>query len=174
VAIRDARTSRGIRTLRGHAQTVTAIAFDRTGGRLASAGNACTVKVWDVASGKVLHALKGRTAAVTGVAFRPDGQRLVSGSDDRTARVWDATTGRELLAFRGHAGKIHCVAFSADGRRVASGNTAILRAVAVGVVKVWDAESAKELFELRHAGPVWGLPSAATAACWPAPARTTP
>jgi WD40 repeat protein len=157
VTIRNAQTGEVTLTLRGHAQTVTSITFDRLGKHLASASNDGTAKVWDVASGKAVHTLRGHTGPVTGVAFGPDGQRLVSGSEDRTAKVWDVATGKELLTFRAHEGKIHCVTFSPDGRHVASGNSKILRAVAVGVVKVWEAESGKEVFGFSHAGPVWAV-----------------
>jgi hypothetical protein len=154
VTLRNPQTGQVVHTLRGHAQTVTSIAFDSTGERLASASNDGTVKIWDVASHTVIHTLKGHQDQVTSVAFSPNGQHLASGSEDRKAKVWDVKEGKELLTFSGHRGKIHCVAFSPTGKHVASGNGAL----AVGVVKVWDGETGKELFpELRHKGPVWSV-----------------
>ena len=56
-----------------------------------------TVKLWDVATGKLLASLRGHTGAVYTVAWSPDGKTLASGSDDRTVKLWDAAVGKERL-----------------------------------------------------------------------------
>ena len=54
-----------------------------------------TVKLWDVATGKLLASLQGHTGGVYSVAWSPDGKTLASGSDDRTVKLWDAAVGKE-------------------------------------------------------------------------------
>ncbi len=68
----------------GHSNIVNAVAYSPNGRILASASGDRTVKIWEVATGKVLRVLAGHANGVNAVAFSPDGQTLASGSDDRT------------------------------------------------------------------------------------------
>jgi WD40 repeat protein len=79
------------RTLRGHTDIVSSVAFSRDGKRLASASQDGTVKVWKVGTGQELLSLKGGGISV---AFSPDGQRLASANHDGTVKVWKVTTDR--------------------------------------------------------------------------------
>ena len=90
-------------------------------GRLAvSASRDCTLKVWDLASGRELRALKGHLDAVDGVAVSADGRLAVSGSDDKTLKVWDLASGRELRTLIPATQAQSDVAVSADGRLAVS------------------------------------------------------
>ena len=65
------------------------MAFDASGGTLASGSDDQTVKLWDVASGECLRTLEGHSNYVYSVAFDVSGGTLASGSDDRTVKLWD-------------------------------------------------------------------------------------
>jgi WD40 repeat protein/serine/threonine protein kinase len=131
-----------LRTLRGHGNGVTGVAYSPDGRRLASASVDQTVKVWEAATGKEMLTLKGHTGAVASVAYSPDGRCLASAGWDRTVRVWDAATGQELLKLQGHTDGVTGVAYSPDGRCLASAGWD-------QTVKVWDAAGGKELFNLK-------------------------
>lgn len=47
-----------------------------------------TIKIWDLATGKLLRTLTGHSEVVLSVAISPDGQTIVSGSDDKTIKIW--------------------------------------------------------------------------------------
>jgi WD40 repeat protein len=63
---------------------------------LASASSDTTIRLWDVATGRMLRALEGHTGRVNIVVFSYDGTLLVSASDDGTIRLWDVATGALL------------------------------------------------------------------------------
>ncbi len=81
-----------------------------------------TLKVWDLASGKVPRILAGHSGAVTSVAIAPDGRTALSGSTDMTLRLWDLETGKELRTFTGHSGQVTSIAIAANGPIVLSGS----------------------------------------------------
>jgi WD40 repeat protein len=88
-------------------------------GRLAAAGYK-TVRVWNIATGRVACTLNGHSDQMHRIVFSPDGARIATASDDMTARVWDASRGRELVRIQ-HAARVESVAFTRDGRQLITG-----------------------------------------------------
>eukprot|EP01051_Picozoa_sp_SAG22_P037261 SAG22_NODE_18498_length_286_cov_0.844920_1_plen_75_part_01 len=72
------------------------MAFDASGGTLASGSWDYTVKLWDVASGECLRTLEGHSDVVNSVAFDASGGTLASGSRDQTVKLWDVASGECL------------------------------------------------------------------------------
>jgi WD40 repeat protein len=121
------------------------VAFGPGGRRLACAGADQTIRIWDLARGKVVRTLSGHAGAITAVAFSPDGKWLASASADQTLKLWDPDAGTELRTFRGHSDIVTCLAFRPDGRRLVSGSRDF-------TVMVWDTTTAKELHTLGPGG----------------------
>jgi len=136
-------------TLEGHGDDVNACSFSPDGGRIVSASDDATVKVWDADSGAELATLEGHEGRVNACSFSPDGARIVSGSYDKTVKVWDADSGAELATLEGHGDPVWACSFSPDGARIVSGSRD-------RTLKLWDADSGGELATLEgHGNQVW-------------------
>jgi WD40 repeat protein len=59
---------------------------------LALAPDDCTVRIWDMMTGRYTRTLKGHTKSVKSIAFSNYGNMLAAGSIDGTVRLWDMTT----------------------------------------------------------------------------------
>jgi len=104
--------------------------------------------------------------AVTGAGFLPDGKKFVTCSTEGTLRLWETEAARKhhkamedsngdgkpeipkpLLSVSAHSGYgATCLSVSPDGKFVATGATD-------GTVKVWEAETLKQLTSLAGAHP---------------------
>ena len=141
--IRTTGSNVGIhRMLRVHTSSVSSIAFNPDGSRLASGSRDGTIRLWNAATGKHLATLRGHTDYIYSIAFSPDGSRLASGSGDDTIRLWDATTSEHLSTLEGHTDVVYRIAFSPDGSRLASGSLD-------STIRLWDGVSGELMATLR-------------------------
>ena len=119
------------RTLVGHTNSVTSVAWSPDGSQIVSSSFDSTVRIWNAATGNLTRTLNGHTHCVLSVAWSPDGSQIVSGSFDNTVRIWNATTG-ESRTLNGHTNSVLSVAWSPDGKQIVSGSRD-------KTVRIWDA-----------------------------------
>lgn len=133
--------------LYGHNDSVRALAM-LPGGRLASASDDYTVRIWNIETGICEIILRGHSSLVCDLAVLADG-RLASASDDYTVRVWDMVTKECVTILQDFSNQILAIAVLPDSRL----------AVACGdMVDLWNTATEICEDELQgHTGWVWAL-----------------
>lgn len=128
------------RTLSGHKDWVTCLAFSPDGKTLASGSKDLSVRLWDLAAGQSLSSLSGSSQQLVTVLFNPDGHTLASLDMSGSIKIWDVPAGTVQRTLEGislgYSPSALC--FSRDGQTLASAG--------IGAVVLWDvAHSFKHL-----------------------------
>ena len=135
----------------GHTGSVDSVAILPDGRTALSGSDDRTLRLWDIASGRVMRSLSGNAGEVQSVAVSPDGRMALSGGEDKTLRLWDINSGHVLRSFKGHTDGIQSIAFSLDGRTALSGSND-------KTIKLWDIATGRELRSFKgHTGSVWSV-----------------
>ena len=137
--------------LRGHADTISDLAFNHDGALLASGGLDGRAMIWNAATGAAVRTLEGPGGGLEWVRWHPKGNVLLAGSEDYTAWMWNADDGAAMQIFAGHSNTVLCGGFSPDGKTVVTGSHD-------GSLRVWaprTGECKTQFFgHPYHDGPV--------------------
>jgi len=109
------------RVLQGHGSGVFAVAFDRTGDRVATVAEDSTARIWDLESATVLHVLE-HPGDPEALDWSPTGAVVVTGCDDGVARVWDPDTGTLVRELREADAAVRFIRFDGTGAKVMVGS----------------------------------------------------
>jgi WD40 repeat protein/Flp pilus assembly protein TadD len=112
-----------------------------------------TVRIWDLAAGRLALPPLEHNEGVSHATFDADGRRAVTAGEDRTARVWDMTSGRSQGPLLIHAAPVRYAAFNADGQVVTAAEDNTL---GEGEACVWDATTGNLVFQRPTAQLVRG------------------
>jgi WD40 repeat protein/cytoskeletal protein RodZ len=146
VKLWDISTGNKLQVLREHTGFVTSVSFSPNGETIVSASNDGTLKLWNK-SGRKLNVVESPILTdasanyVSRVSLSPDRKIIVSAADS-TLVLWDATTEQLKQTFEGHDSWITSVSFSGNGGIIASASY-------LGLVKVWEVSTGKELLSVR-------------------------
>jgi WD40 repeat protein len=130
------------RSLGGHTQTVSALAYLPDDRHALSGSWDCTIKLWDTASGSEIRTMEGHTHWVLGLAVIDDGTIAVSASADQSLKVWNIDSGRQIRTLDGHSAYVTSVAVTPDGRYAFSGSND-------GTACLWDLPNGTEVARIR-------------------------
>lgn len=129
------------KTLAGHTRWVRDLAYTPDGTRLISVSDDRSVRVWNIADGKVLHTLNGHGDWVVALSLRGDGRLAATAGYDQTIRIWDIERGVQLKEFSTRGQIPTDLAWTADGMGLIS--TGLDR-----IVRVWNAATGEQVKEL--------------------------
>jgi len=113
------------------------VLYSPDGKTLATRTDANTIRLWDVASGRLQHQMADVKGGVSCFTFSADSRRLASGSAG-FIRIWDTATGKQIKHFPAHDVEVAALAFAPDGQAIVSGGSD-------GTVRLWETASGKEL-----------------------------
>jgi WD40 repeat protein len=140
--------------LEGHVEAVESVSFSPDGKTLASACSGCSIKLWDVASGRNTATMKEEGPGAKKLpylwataAFSPDGKNLATGGWFNRVKLWDVATLKGQVFLDDYK---QCpetwVVFSPDGKTLASGG------VCRGDMKLFDVASGQARATLKTPG----------------------
>lgn len=141
--VRIWRTSDGsIEQTYSHRTGVSAVAFARPSGWLATGDSEGTIHLWPPKSQAPTKTLKAHKTAITALAFSPTGDRLASaGATDGYVYIWslDADEPILLIPEATALGTVETLAFLPDGRRLVAGGVDWLgtNSTAARII-IWD------------------------------------
>ena len=121
--------------MEGHTDWIWAVAVTPDGQHIVSGSSDRTVRVWDLASGRLEHTLEGHTHRVVAVTVTPDSQHIIS-AGEFTVRVWNLADGRPEHTLKSPEWVV-AVAVTPDGRHIISASDTTLR--------VWNLTDGTEL-----------------------------
>lgn len=126
-------TGRCLRVLKGHSDSVFAVALSEDGSLLVSGSQDKSIRVWNVASGECIRVLTGHTEGVREIVIGAD-KRIYSACADGTIRVWSLATGELIAVLEGHSTAVFGLALTPNGKLLVSGSKD-------GTMRVWNLES---------------------------------
>jgi WD40 repeat protein/serine/threonine protein kinase len=137
--------------LAGHTDEVYSGCLSSDGSIVLSGSRDSTLKLWDLASGRLLRTFEEHAEPVYSVCLSQDARLALSGSRDKSLKLWDVVAGRCLRTFKGHTGYVSSVCLSGDGRLALSGS-------GDATLKLWDAATGSLLRTFEgHADSVFSV-----------------
>lgn len=156
--LRAVDTGRRLLSIKGEGLSVTSVALSEDGKTLAAGYTDETVRLWDLASGKVRWTRPLGSPPALGqtpreswahVSFLPGGKALV-GTHGGTIDVWEQASGRLVLELEGEWSDASGLLFSPDGKSIAGWKN--------GSVHVWETATGGEFLVDQGSEGFWKGP----------------
>jgi WD40 repeat protein len=131
-----------------HKGGASAVSFANTGNQALTAGADKTMKVWNLADGKLARTFGPFPEAVSAATYSRDSQQ-VAGAVGKTVHTFNAGDGKALQTLT-QPSAVTSLSFSADKTRLVTGGMD-------NKARIWDLKTGKVLEAFAHAGPVRGV-----------------
>eukprot|EP01059_Diplonema_ambulator_P012568 TRINITY_DN22949_c0_g1_i1.p1 TRINITY_DN22949_c0_g1~~TRINITY_DN22949_c0_g1_i1.p1 ORF type:complete len:490 (+),score=120.41 TRINITY_DN22949_c0_g1_i1:28-1497(+) len=142
------------RVLPGHLGWVRCLAVDHSNEWFASSGADRTLKIWDLASGKLKLTLTGHISSVRGLAISSRSPYLFTCAEDGKVMCWDLEYNKVVRNYHGHLNGVYSLTLHPKLDILASGGRD-------ASVRVWDIRTRAEIHCMTgHQGAVHCLTSA--------------
>lgn len=133
-----------------YSDNVNCVAISPTGALFATRGTDAALRVCETTSGRRMAQFDSvRDTSVTRVAFSPTGASVASASSANPARIYDWATGAERTLGDSNTWA-NDVAWLAGGSALATGSHE-------GIVRLWDADTQRELLRRDLDSPIFSL-----------------
>ncbi len=123
--------------LSGHDRAVTCMAISPSAGRLVTASEDHTAKLYDVETESPIATLS-HDGPVRWTCFDPSGELVATASDDGIIKFWDAKSGQARGDELHHGARIRVIKFDPSGTRLASGGWD-------ANAKLWDVATGEQI-----------------------------
>jgi WD40 repeat protein/serine/threonine protein kinase len=139
-----------LKTFKGHMEKtdnknhgVNDVRISKDGSKIFSCGEDKTIREWDIASEKCLRIFTSRESVIKSMDLTSDEKTLIAGELFGNIGIWDLPSGKPR-SFLQSTGKnaINIVRITSDGRFVLTGEND-------GLLRIFDADDEKLLFERR-------------------------
>ncbi|SCU95528.1 LAME_0F12486g1_1 [Lachancea meyersii CBS 8951] len=138
-----------MRVLNGHNGWVRCVCVDPVDNEwFATGSNDTTVKIWDLATGKLKLTLAGHVMTVRSIAVSQNHPFMFSASEDKLVKCWDLETNKAVKDFHGHFSGVSSVDVHPTLDLIASAGRD-------AVVRLWDIRTRLPVMTLAgHKGPI--------------------
>ena len=119
-----------------------AITLTPDGCQVIGGADDCSIKVWEVETGKQTRLFQGHADWINGLAVTADARRVVSASDDQTIKIWDLSSAIRRSEPKGHKERVRALVSTADGSLAVSTSDD-------HKMKIWNLKDRSEILVCR-------------------------
>jgi WD40 repeat protein len=127
----DVASGDSLADLKGHNQSLSAIAVSHDGERVVTGDTRGRLQFWELAKEPKSRKPEKQQLKISWVDLSRDGSQVVSATETNAVKIWDFSTGRKLMSFVTKENVFTAAAFFPDGRH-------LLTAAKDGTMQVWD------------------------------------
>ncbi|CAA0842589.1 Protein pleiotropic regulatory locus 1 [Striga hermonthica] len=129
------------RVISGHLGWVRSVAVDPSNNWFCTGSADRTIKIWDLASGRLKLTLTGHIDQVRGLAISSKHTYMFSAGDDKLVKCWDLEQNKVIRSYHGHLSGVYCLALHPTIDILFTGGRD-------SVCRVWDIRSKMQIHAL--------------------------
>lgn len=156
VKVHEVETGKLVRSFEGHTHHVLGVSFKADGSRVASAGADNAIKIWNMETGEQFRTISNYAKQVTTITYIGVSDNMISGSGDKTVKAHRSNDGGNYRTFGGPTDFVYAVSANRDETIAIGGGED-------GILRVWNAQNAQELFKFDPPKPAGDATAQASA-----------